>query len=129
MEYVPRYIHEKYQQFHYYEMLNDFTIAVLDNARYVDLNNRNDWDDLTYDLDLEIGDIICVRFFKSDQRYDSVCYAYLDFYIRNNERFDINQETILSKEMIDLNSFIFDDVTSQYKRNLKIENILNEGDK
>jgi hypothetical protein len=31
--------------------------------------------------------------------------------------------------MIDLNSFIFDDVTLQYKRNLKIENILHEGDK
>jgi hypothetical protein len=127
MEYVPRYIHEKYQQFHYYEMLNDFTIAVLDNARERDLRNINDWDDLTYPLDLKKGDIICTRFFKSQQT--TTTYTYLDFYISDDEKFDIEQETILSKEMIDLNSFIFDDVTSQYKRNLKIENILNEGDK
>jgi hypothetical protein len=108
-------------------MLNDFTIAVLDNARERDLRNINDWDDLTYPLDLKKGDIICTRFFKSQQT--TTTYTYLDFYISDDEKFDIEQETILSKEMIDLNSFIFDDVTSQYKRNLKIENILNEGDK
>jgi hypothetical protein len=28
--------------------------------------------------------------------------------------------------MIDLNSFIFDNITLQYKRNLKIENVLND---
>jgi hypothetical protein len=64
MEYLPRYIHEKYQQFHYYEMLNDFTISVLDNARERDLRNINDWDDLTYTLDLKKCEIICTRFFK-----------------------------------------------------------------
>ena len=127
MEYLPRYIHEKYQQFHYYEMLNDFTISVLDNARERDLRNINDWDDLTYTLDLKKCDIICTRFFKSHQT--TTTYTYLDFYIRDDEKIDIEQETILSKEMIDLNSFIFDDVTLQYKRNLKIENILHEGDK
>jgi hypothetical protein len=127
MEYVPRYIHEKYQQFHYYEMLNDFTISVLDNARERDLRNINDCDDLTYTLDLKKGDIICTRFFKSHQT--TTTYTYLDFYISDDEKIDIEQETILSKEMIDLNSFIFDDVTLQYKRNLKIENILHEGDK
>jgi hypothetical protein len=124
MEYLPRYIHEKYQQFHYYEMLNDFTMSVLDNARERDLRNINDWDDLTYTLDLKKGDTICTRFFKSHQT--TTTYTYLDFYISDDEKIDIEQETILSKEMIDLNSFIFDDVTLQYKRNLKIENVLND---
>ena len=67
MEYLPRYIHEKYQQFQYYEMLNDFTISVLDNARERDLRNINDWDDLTYTLHLKKGDITCTRFFKLHQ--------------------------------------------------------------
>lgn len=127
MQYLPKHIHEKYQQFHYYELLNDFTISVLDNARFIDLNNINDWDDLTYTLDLEVGDIICVRFFRQDQ--SATAYTYLDFYVRDEERFDINQETIISKDMIFKNTTIFDNITLQYKRNLKIENLLNEGDK
>jgi hypothetical protein len=127
MEYVPRYIHEKYQQFHYYEILNDFTMSVLDNARFIDLNNVNDWDDLTYNLDLEKGDIICVRFFKSDQ--NASAYTYLDFYVRDEERFDIESETIISKDLIFINTSLFDNITLQYKRNLKIENILHEEDK
>jgi hypothetical protein len=127
MEYVPRYIHEKYQQFHYYEILNDFTIAVLDNARERDLRNINDWDDLTYPLDLKKGDIICVRFFKSDQ--NATAYTYFDFYVRDEERFDIKQETILSMDMIFINTNLFDNITLRYNRDLKIENILNEGDK
>ena len=125
MEYLPKNIHEKYQQFHYYELLNDFTISVLDNARYVDLNNINDWDDLTYALDLEIGDIICVRFFRQDQY--ATAYTYLDFYVRDEERFDINQETILSMDLILINESLFDNITLQYNRDIKIENILNEG--
>jgi hypothetical protein len=127
MNYCPKNIHEKYQQPHYYEILNEFTIPVLDNARYIDLNNITDWDDLTYTLDLEVGDIICVRFFKSDQ--NSTAYTYLDFYVRDEERFDIRSETILSMDMIFINKDLFDNITLQYKRNLKIENILNEGDK
>lgn len=125
MEYLPKHIHEKYQQFHYYEILKDFTISVLDDARFIDLNNINDWDDLTYTIDLEVGDIICVRFFRQDQY--ATAYTYLDFYIRDEEQFDINQETIISKDMIFKNTSIFDNVTLQYKRNLKIENVLNEG--
>jgi len=31
MQYLPKNILEKYQQFHYYEILNDFTMSVLDN--------------------------------------------------------------------------------------------------
>lgn len=125
MDYWPKHIHEKYQQFHYYELLNDFTISVLDNARFIDLNNINDWDDLTYTLDLEKSDIICVRFFKSDQ--NATAYTYLDFYVRDQERFDIRSETILSMDMIFINKDLFDNITLQYKRNLKIENILHDG--
>lgn len=125
MDYWPKHIHEKYQQFHYYELLNDFTISVLDNARFIDLNNINDWDDLTYTLDLEKSDIICTRFFKSDQ--NATAYTYLDFYVRDQERFDIRSETILSMDMIFINKDLFDNITLQYKRNLKIENILHDG--
>lgn len=124
MEYLPKHIHEKYQQFHYYEILNDFTISVLDNARFIDLNNVNDWDDLTYNLDLDKGDIICVRFFKSDQ--NASVYTYLDFYVRDDERFDINQETIISKDFIFINTSLFDNITLQYNRDKKIKNILND---
>ncbi len=127
MDYWPKHIHEKYQQFHYYELLNDFTISVLDNARFIDLNNINDWDDLTYTIDLEVGDIICVRFFRQDQY--ATAYTYLDFYIRDEEKFDIEQETIISKDLIFINTSLFDNITLLYKRNLKIENILHEGDK
>lgn len=124
MNYWPKHIHEKYQQFHYYELLNDFTISVLDNARFIDLNNINDWDDLTYNLDLEKGDIICVRFFKSDQ--NATAYTYLDFYVRDEERFDIESETILSMDMIFINKDLFDNITLQYNRDIKIEDILND---
>lgn len=124
MEYLPKHIHEKYQQFHYYEILNDFTMSVLDNARFIDLNNVNDWDDLTYNLDLEKGDIICVRFFKSDQ--NASAYTYLDFYVRDDERFDIESETIISKDLIFINTSLFDNITLQYNRDKKIKNILND---
>jgi len=122
MDYWPKHIHEKYQQFHYYELLNDLTMSVLDNARFIDLNNVNDWDDLTYNLDLEKGDIICVRFFKSDQ--NASAYTYLDFYVRDDERFDIESETIISKDFIFINTSLFDNITLQYNRDIKIENIL-----
>lgn len=124
MEYLPKHIHEKYQQFHYYELLNDFTMSVLDNARFIDLNNINDWDDLTYTLDLEVGDIICVRFFRTDQF--ATTYTYLDFYVRDEERFDINQETIISKDLIFKNPSLFDNITLKYNRDIKIEDILND---
>lgn len=124
MEYLPKHIDKKYQQFHYYEILNDFTMSVLDNARFIDLNNVNDWDDLTYNLDLEKGDIICVRFFKSDQ--NASAYTYLDFYVRDDERFDIESETIISKDFIFINTSLFDNITLQYNRDIKIENILND---
>ena len=124
MDYWPKHIHEKYQQFHYYELLNDFTMSVLDNARFIDLNNVNDWDDLTYNLDLEKGDIICVRFFKSDQ--NASAYTYLDFYVRDDERFDIESETIISKDLIFINTSLFDNITLQYNRDKKIKNILND---
>lgn len=124
MDYWPKHIHEKYQQFHYYELLNDLTMSVLDNARFIDLNNVNDWDDLTYNLDLEKGDIICVRFFKSDQ--NASAYTYLDFYVRDDERFDIESETIISKDFIFINTSLFDNITLQYNRDIKIENILND---
>ena len=124
MEYLPKHIHEKYQQFHYYELLNDFTMSVLDNARFIDLNNINDWDDLTYTLDLEVGDIICVRFFRTDQF--ATAYTYLDFYFRDDERLDINQETIISKDLIFKNPSLFDNITLKYNRDIKIEDILND---
>ena len=124
MEYLPKHIHEKYQQFHYYELLNDFTMSVLDNARFIDLNNINDWDDLTYTLDLEKGDIICVRFFRQDQ--NATTYTYLDFYVRDDERLDINQETIISMDMIFINKDLFDNITLLYNRDLKIKKILND---
>ena len=124
MDYWPKHIHEKYQQFHYYELLNEFTISVLDNARFIDLNNINDWDDLTYILDLEKGDIICTRFFKSDQ--NATAYTYLDFYVRDEERIDIKSETILSMDMIFINKDLFDNITLQYNRDIKIKKILND---
>jgi hypothetical protein len=124
MEYLPKHIHEKYQQFHYYELLNDFTMSILDNARFIDLNNIADWDDLTYTLDLEVGDIICVRFFRTDQF--ATAYTYLDFYVRDDERLDINQETIISKDLIFKNPSLFDNITLQYNRDIKIEDILND---
>ena len=124
MEYLPKHIHEKYQQFHYYELLNDFTMSVLDNARFIDLNNINDWDDLTYTLDLEKGDIICVRFFRQDQ--NATTYTYLDFYVRDDERLDINQETIISMDMIFINKDLFDNITLLYNRDLKIKKIFND---
>jgi hypothetical protein len=125
MQYLPKHIHEKYQQFHYYELLNDFTMSVLDNARFIDLNNINDWDNLTYTIDLEVGDIICVRFFN-ESKYGGLAtyYTYLDFYVRDDERFNINQETIISKDLIFKNTTIFDNITLQYNRDIKIENIL-----
>jgi hypothetical protein len=98
-------------------------MSVLDNARFIDLNNVNDWDDLTYNLDLDKSDVICVRFFN-ESKYGGL--TYLDFYVRDNERFDINQETIISKDLIFINPDIFYNITLQYNRDIKIKNILND---
>jgi hypothetical protein len=116
MEYLPKHIHEKYQQFHYYELLNDFTMSVLDKiAKHFSM----------YTIDLKVGDIICVRFFN-ESKYGGLAtyYTYLDFYVRDDERFNINQETIISKDLIFKNTTIFDNITLQYNRDIKIENIL-----
>lgn len=128
MKYLPKQIDEKYQQFHYYELLNDFNMPVLDNARFIDLNNINDWDDLPYNLDLDKGDIICVRFFNRNFNANRLAtyYTYLDFYVKDDERFDINQETIISQDLIFKNTSLFDNITLQYIRDNKIKNILND---
>ena len=119
MEYIPGFIHERFQKEYYFEMTNELNISVCnENFRQNNISAFND--DNTYTYELTVGDVICVKYFR-DSEYSVSSYAYL---VSVNSDI-INRETCISKELIDRNPFIFKDVTIIYERDEKINNILN----
>jgi hypothetical protein len=119
MEYIPGYVHNKLQREHYYEIINSIYISILnENIRYGDLNMSTDYDNFTDTIELFEKDIVCVKYFKDSEL--GTAYSYIES-INNKE---IQRESLISKEFITRNEFVFKDITFAMKRDKLIDSIL-----
>lgn len=107
---------------HYFLIKDDFVWVSIDNCRLIDLYNGEDYDDFTYSIDLDKETIISVNYFR--HRDIETDYCYLNSYQLNDEIVNIYQESIISKKLLLINEAMFEDITTEYNRNKKIENLL-----
>ena len=107
---------------HYFLIKNDFVWVSIDNCRLIDLHNGEDYDDFTYSIDLDKETIISVNYFRNKDTETDYCY--LNSYQLNDEIVDVYQESIISKKLLLKNEAIFEDITTEYNRDKKIENLL-----
>lgn len=108
---------------HYFLIKNDFVWVSIDNCRLIDLHNGEDYEDFTYSIDLDKETIISVNYFRNKDTETDYCY--LNSYQLNDEIVDVYQESIISKKLLLKNEAIFEDITTEYNRDKKIENLLN----
>jgi len=121
MTYIAGQIHESLQKYHYYEVMQDFTIPICVDKRNGELQNIFF---LTGSIDLSKGDIIKVRFYKYYQPTSgtySDAYIYLDTIIKVGSLVEIGKESMLSLALLKANKFLFNDVTVIYERDAKIK--------
>ena len=121
MEYIPGIIHESLQMERFLRVSKEFTIVICDEKRLDDFIDPIDWDQ-TLAIDLKVNDIISIRYYKT--RGEQV-YCYLEYIISNNQKKEYKKETLISKDFIIRNSFIFEDITIIHSRDDKIDKILN----
>ena len=107
---------------HYFLIKDDFVWVSIDNCRLIDLHNGEDYDEFTYSIDLDKETIISVNYFRNkDTETD---YFYLNSYQLDDEIVDVYQESIISKKLLLKNEAMFEDITTEYNRDKKIENLL-----
>ena len=123
MEYIQGFVHDSFAKTHYYEFNMDFTMVVCNNVRY----SEYDFDNDGYDINFGKGYIMCVKFFKSKEGPYSA-YTYLEgYYNLEGVYTKVNQETIMSREFVSVNSVggkLLIDVSKKMNRNNKIDLIL-----
>lgn len=120
MEYLPGSNDD--ESTYYYEIENELIMIVCNNIRYEDIKISTDYDIHTYDLELNKGDIIYVKYFN--HKKDMFRNIYLIGYKRDDIYTPINNETILSKGFIRVNTMFFNDITKQIQRDNKIDKII-----
>jgi hypothetical protein len=133
MEYIQGFFNDS--KTHYYESNMDFTMVVCNNIRYSEYRYVNDFnnDNHTYDINFSKGYIMCVKFFK-DRFLGNDAYTYLEgFYNLEGVYTEVNQETIMSREFVFVNSKegkegklgkLLVNVSKKMNRNKKIDLIL-----
>lgn len=73
MDYIAGQIHDSFQKEHFYLINLDFVWINCDK-RYSEFLDVTDWDNYTSTIDLKVGDIISVRFFKTSPNTQAYCY-------------------------------------------------------
>ena len=123
MKYIPGYLHESLQKEHFFLVNNDFCWSNCGPKRLSEMSDSKDWEE-TIPIDLVIGDIVVVRFFKSSTTSQS--YTYLERVIYSNgDVVEYKKESIISFMFIEANKgSLFTDITKSFKRDKKIESIL-----
>ena len=106
---------------HYFLIIDDFVWVSIDNCDLIDLHAEA-YDDFTYFIDLDKETIISVNYFRNKDTETDYCY--LNSYQLNDEIVDVYQESIISKKLLLKNEAIFEDITTEYNRDKKIENLL-----
>ena len=117
MIYQPGFLHEKLQTEIAIELIADFNMPIC-RTRLSD----SDYEDDVDVIQLKENDIIIVKWFRP-RLLSPAPYAYV---VRSNN-IDINRESTLSKEFIEMNTkngILFRDVTKRYNREQKINSIL-----
>ena len=107
---------------HYFLIKDDFVWVSIDNCRLIDLHNGEDYDEFTYSIDLDKETIISVNYFRNKDTETDYCY--LNSYQLDDEIVDVYQESIISKKLLLKNEAMFEDITTEYNRDKKIENLL-----
>lgn len=113
-------LHQSFMKPRYYQMVHDFNLVVSSGKRFDDMSMSSDWDDII-DVALLSGDIISIRYYKT---LGGNLYCYLDNIIRGGFCCDWGVDTFVSKGFIDVNDFIFRDITTSYNRDKLLESIL-----
>jgi len=128
MEYIPGQIHEKLQREHFFLINNDFVWSNCGSKRLGEMSDSKDWNE-TDTIDLSKGDVVVVRFFKSDPAGSS--YSYLERVIHSDGiETEYKTESIISREFMVRNTGsderLFTLVTKLFERDKKINLIINE---
>jgi len=119
MEYKTYPMHEKMMMERHFLVKSEFNIAYPKNIRLKDSEALTDSDS----IEVLNGDIITVKPFKYG--VDSTVYCYLVcFYNNAGIRVDCGLETYMSLDFILINDKLFEDITESFKRELKINEIL-----
>lgn len=120
MDYIQGFVHDSFKETKFYQLSMDFTMVVCNNIRHDDIDQQS------YGLDVSENDIICTKVFKTKQ--ESSAYVYLEGYYSNGIYNPVNQETVMSREFIFVNSYgnnkLFVDLTKVINRDKKINLIL-----
>jgi hypothetical protein len=131
MEYIPGQIHESFQKEHFFLVNFNFSWTNCRDKRWCEMSMPTDWDE-TDTIELSTGDVIVVRFFKSDPAVSS--YSYLERVIYSDGvETEYKIESIISREFLVKNTTmnkneinLFDHVTKVFERDKKINLLLNE---
>jgi hypothetical protein len=131
MEYIPGQIHESFQKEHFFLVNFNFSWTNCRDKRWCEMSMPTDWDE-TNTIELSTGDVIVVRFFKSDPAVSS--YSYLERVIYSDGvETEYKIESIISREFLVKNTTmnkneinLFDHVTKVFERDKKINLLLNE---
>lgn len=120
MEYKSYPMHEKMMMERHFLVKSEFNLVYPKNVRLKDSEAFTDSDS----IEVLNGDIITVKPFKYG--VDSTVYCYLVcFYNNAGIRVDCGLETYMSLDFILINDKVFEDITESFKRELKINKILN----
>lgn len=131
MEYIPGQIHESFQKEHFFLVNFNFSWTNCRDKRWGEMSMPTDWDE-TDTIELSTGDVVVVRFFKSDPAGSS--YSYLERVIHSDGGVtDYNIESIISREFVVKNTEsvslngpikLFTHVTKLFERDKKINLLL-----
>lgn len=111
-------MHESILKERWFLLRKQFNIPYLEDSRIKDMSFEQEFPV----LELEEGDIICLKAFKNG--VDGTVYSYLPCYMAGDETVECGFETAMSIDFVLQNDSTFLEVTGQIERDAKIDEIL-----
>ena len=109
MKYIPGNLDKSLLGVFYYELKYNFNFLIYDNLKS---NNH-------LVVNLNVGDILVVRFYETY----TMPYCFLEKVIGDKITTEYLSESIVSKSFIDINEYIFTDITKLMERDQKLSTI------
>ncbi len=111
-------MHEKVQNERHFLIKTEFNLPYYSNRRLIDDNIDIDCEH----IEVQKDNIITIKPFKYSVH--STLYSYIVCLHNNEKVIDFGYETPVSLDFISINEIIFEDITESYKREMKINQIL-----
>ena len=111
MKYIPGNLDKSLLGVFYYELKYNFNFLICDG--------RNYRTDKQLVVNLNVGDILVVRFYETY----TMPYCFLEKVIGDKITTEYLSESIVSKSFIDINEYIFTDITKLMERDQKLSTI------